>query len=201
MYAALHSILLKSRGIALAQLQDKHLVRQKCLKSVRLCVSKKGEDYMLIKEIMETGVAECTEDASLRDVYELIQQSPNGYVVVIDSKQHRVPIGIVDEHSICENIVRRSRDTKSLDAGNVMNTNIRRVRENAVITEYDKARNGAAIMVVNERRQFLGTIDAELFERSLDASRRAERAAAIPIGNYGPQMQPAVELPAFGWLK
>ena len=55
---------------------------------------------MLIREIMDVDVTECTEDTPIGDVYELIQQSHKNYVVVIDSSQHRVPIGIVNEHSI-----------------------------------------------------------------------------------------------------
>src|SRR5215813_15290538 len=92
---------------------------------------------MLIKEIVDIGVAECTEDTSLRDVYDLIQTSSKGYVVVIDSVKHRVPIGIVDEHSICENLIKRSKAARGLDAGSVLNTNIKLISEDADVVECD----------------------------------------------------------------
>src|SRR5690349_589561 len=84
---------------------------------------------MFIREIMDTEVTECTEDTPLAEVYELIQSCPKNFVVVIDSSQHRVPIGIVNEHSICENLVKNSRRTKGLYAGSVMSSRIRRVCE------------------------------------------------------------------------
>ena len=127
---------------------------------------------MLIKEIMNTGVIECTEDTSLKDTYELIQQSPTGFVVIIDSLQHRVPIGIVNEHSICENVVRRSRNTKDLDAGNVMNTNIKRMCENAEIMECGVTVGTLVILVVNEKRQFLGTVQPAELESSIAGLRK-----------------------------
>src|SRR5215813_10502531 len=124
---------------------------------------------MLIKEIVDIGVAECTEDTSLRDVYDLIQTSSKGYVVVIDSLKHRVPIGIVDEHSICENLIKRSKAAKGLDAGSVLNTNIKRASENAGLEECHGLSDGNvdAILVVNGRRQFLGTVDTGRLKRAV----------------------------------
>ena len=37
---------------------------------------------MLIKEIMDTNVDECTEDTPLNEVYELIQQSSKNYSLI-----------------------------------------------------------------------------------------------------------------------
>lgn len=155
---------------------------------------------MLIKEIMDTGIAECTEDASLTDVYDLIQVSPKGYVVVIDSLKHRVPIGIIDEHSICENLIKRSRAAKDLEAGSVLNTNIKRVSENAEVGEC----NGlfdvktAAMLVVNERRQLLGTVDRQRLECSIVQVNSQKPSFTTIISRAVPAV---VEIPAFGWLK
>ena len=155
---------------------------------------------MLIKEIMDIGVAECTEDTSLTDVYDLIQISSKGYVVVIDSLKHRVPIGIIDEHSICSNLIRGQRAAKDLEAGSVLNTNIKRVSENTEVGEcgllFDT--NESTILVVDARRKFLGTVDIERLEGAVNNVNSQRPSFATIISRAVPA---AVEIPAFGWLK
>jgi predicted transcriptional regulator len=155
---------------------------------------------MLVKEIMDIGVAECTEDRSLPDVYDLIQTSSKDYVVVIDSLKHRVPIGIIDEHSICENLIRKSKAAKGLDAGSVLNTNIKHISENVEITECSELLDKSvdAILVVNSRRQFLGTVDSYRLEHAIVRARSQRPTFTSMIGQHIPA---AVEIPAFGWLK
>ena len=158
---------------------------------------------MLISEIMNNDVVVCTEDTPLKDVYELIKSSSDGFVVVIDSVQHRVPIGVVNEHSICESVVGRQRPTKTLDAGAVLNTNIKRLCRNIEITECEGVidRNADAILVVDERRQFLGAVDPDELARSVRAATRHYHTPTIFAGVTGQQIPAAVEIPAFGWLK
>jgi predicted transcriptional regulator len=90
---------------------------------------------MLIKEIMNTAVCECPEDTPLNDVYELIQSCPNRYVVVTDSPQHRVPLGVVNEHSICELLVKNRRRDRDLYAGSLMNTRIQKISEDTDVSD------------------------------------------------------------------
>jgi len=158
---------------------------------------------MLISEIMNSDVVVCTEDTPLTDVYELIKASGDGYVVVLDSVQHRVPIGIVNEHSICESVVGRQRPTKSLDAGAVLSSNIKRLCRNAQIAECETVLDSSAdaILVVDERRQFLGAVDPEDLEQSVRAAARHYHTPTIFAGVTGQQIPAAVEIPAFGWLK
>lgn len=158
---------------------------------------------MLISEIMNGDVAVCTEDTPLKDVYELIKSSREGFVVVIDSTQHRVPIGIVNEHSICESVVGRQRPTKSLDAGAVLSTNIKRLCRNVDVVECEVVldRGADAILVVDERRQFLGTVDPQQLAESARAALRHYPKPTIFAGVTGQQIPAAVEIPAFGWLK
>jgi len=158
---------------------------------------------MLIKEIMDTAVTECTEDTVLEEVYDLIQQGQKHYVVVIDSSKHRVPIGIVNEHSICENLIRQSRNSKRLYAGSVMSSKIKRICEEEevencrelIVTDAD------AIVVVSDRRQFKGVLEPVAIRESLD-----RQAAAIARGSFissvlDHAIPGRVEIPAFGWLK
>ena len=72
---------------------------------------------MLVKEIMSTCIAECTEDMSLERVYHLMQNCGHKVVVVVESKYHRVPIGVVTERTILEQIVGRGRNPKGLRKG------------------------------------------------------------------------------------
>jgi predicted transcriptional regulator len=157
---------------------------------------------MLIKEIIDTEVTECTEDTPLADVYQLIQECRKHFVVVIDSSQHRVPIGIVNEHSICENLIRHSRNTKGLYAGSVMSPRIKRVCENEEVENCRDlvATDSDAIVVVNERRQFKGVLEPESIREGL------EQEAAMAHGSFfsgvlDHAIPGKVEIPAFGWLK
>jgi predicted transcriptional regulator len=116
---------------------------------------------MLIREIMDQGIAECTEDVSLSEVYDLIHRGPADYVVVLDSLKHRVPIGIVSEHSICESIIRRSADARKLRAGGVMSANVKLISEDAdVLSCLETVQCGAdALLVIDARRKFMGVVD------------------------------------------
>ena len=158
---------------------------------------------MLIKEIMTSSVAECTEDTSLKDVYDLIQSSPTGFVVVLDSVQHRVPIGIVNEHSICDNIIRRSKNTRSLDAGGVINTNIKRTSENTPVSECSEIlrKTPDAIIVVDDLKRFRGIVEIAQLESSIRESRTHTAMRSTFSGMLTRQIPGAVEIPAFGWLK
>jgi predicted transcriptional regulator len=116
---------------------------------------------MLIKEIMNTAVRECTEDTMLADVYELTQSCPNRYVVVTDSPQHRRPLGIVNEHSICEALVRDRRRDRDLSAGSLMSTRIQKIDGDTDVNDCKWLLTSAAeaIVVVGPKRQFLGVLD------------------------------------------
>lgn len=158
---------------------------------------------MLIKEIMDTNVTECTEDTVLSDVYDLIQSCSKGYVVVIDSSQHRVPIGIVNEHSICENLIRRSRNTKGLYAGSVMTSRIKRVVENDEVESCRDliANESDTILVINDRRQFRGVLEPEAIRGCINRQAAARTKNSFISGVIGHAIPARAEIPAFGWLK
>jgi predicted transcriptional regulator len=158
---------------------------------------------MLIREIMDTEVTECTEDTPLADVYHLIQESRKNYVVIIDSPQHRVPIGIVNEHSICENLIKRSTSRKGLYAGSVMSSKIRRVSENEQV---ENCRDMIAVevdafTVVDDNRQFKGVIDPVRIRESINRESAANARGSFISGILGQAIPAKVEIPAFGWLK
>jgi len=153
---------------------------------------------------MSTCARECTEDTPLKDVYEHIQACEHGFVVVVDSTSHRVPIGIVTEHSICEQIIARGRNAKALFAGSVMSTNVKRVGESAPVANCREvlSNNPDAILVVDDQRRLSGIIEPKRLKALIGephpvAGRVVEGANAsfvrkIPATN---------EIPAFGWLK
>jgi predicted transcriptional regulator len=158
---------------------------------------------MLIKELMHSGIAECTEDTSLTDVYDLIQNSPEGFVVVLDSVQHRVPIGIVNEHSICDNIIRRNKNARSLDAGGVINTKVKRISEDTPVAECGEVlrKKLDAILVVDNHKRFRGVVEKDQLERSMPEVRAPAATPSIFSGMLAQQLPASVEIPAFGWLK
>jgi predicted transcriptional regulator len=158
---------------------------------------------MLIKEIMDTAVTECTEDTVLAEVYDLIQQGHKNYVVVVDSSKHRVPIGIVNEHSICENLIRQSRNSKHLYAGNVMSSKIKRICENDQVEDCRDliATDADAIVVVSDGRQFRGVLEPVAIRESLDQQAAALARSTFFSGVLDHAVPGRVEIPAFGWLK
>jgi predicted transcriptional regulator len=136
-------------------------------------------------------------------VYELIQQGQKDYVVVIDSSQHRVPIGIVNEHSICENLIRRSPNSKRLYAGSVMSSKIKRICEDEEVENCRDliATDADAIVVVSEGRQCMGTLEPVAIRESLDRQAAALARGSFFSGVLDRSVPGRVEIPAFGWLK
>lgn len=151
---------------------------------------------MLIVDIMQSDIAECTEDTPLSETYQLVQSSPTGFVVVVDSTMHRVPLGIVNEHTMCENLVRGRRETRRLRAGDVMSSRIRTVSENCSVEDCAALLSDLpdAAIAVDGRRQFSGVIEPAALRRAMMRSRRSTSARMLSTA-------PVVELPAFGWLK
>jgi predicted transcriptional regulator len=153
---------------------------------------------------MTSGVAECTEDAPLSEVYDLIQQCEHGYVVVLDSASHRVPIGVVTEHSICQQVVARGRSPKGLNAGNVMNARIRRVSESTDVSACEgivETAGSEPILVTDEKRQFKGMVDCSALATAVFERKRHNTNPNIEFSGLIQTKTPAhVEIPAFGWM-
>jgi CBS-domain-containing membrane protein len=152
---------------------------------------------MQIRDVVTTCVAECTEDTSLTEVYELLQKCEHGFVVVLDSPTHRVPLGIVTEHTICENLISRGRRPKELQAGSVMNTRVRRVPAATPVascTEMLRSAVSDPILVVDEKRQFCGLVSREAIAAA------ARSVAASPVFTPAAALPARTEIPAFGWL-
>jgi CBS domain-containing protein len=84
-------------------------------------------------------------------------------VVVVDSRAHRRPIGVLTDRSICEQVIGRGRNPRSLAAGSAMETRIVKVLENEPIANIAIANPDeiAAIVVVNDRRQVRGVVTKE----------------------------------------
>jgi predicted transcriptional regulator len=163
---------------------------------------------MFVKEIMSRCVVECTEDMRLEEVFELLKKCEHGLVVVLDSYAHRVPIGIVSERSICEQIIARGRNPRNLYAGVVIDSNIKTVREDDLIEsiDLDETKSAAAIVVTNENRQVAGilTLDKLRAARSV-----TQTSAAAGVKELSPvtsvravsTVTPVREIPAFGWVQ
>lgn len=160
---------------------------------------------MSITQIMSTSFDECTEDASLEQVYELIQKCEHGVVVVIDSKAHRVPIGVVTERSICEQVIVRGKNPRTLLAGSVLDARIKKVRDTDPISSIaprDEEKDSlAAIVVTNERRQVCGIVPKEKIGETVSLLDATRSPGQIYV-NISPRVSPATrEIPAFGWIQ
>lgn len=145
---------------------------------------------MFVRDIMSRCVMECTEDLGLEEVYELVKKCEHGLVVVVDSHAHRVPIGVVSERSICEQIIVRGRTPRNLFAGAVIDPRIKIVREDDLVdsVEVEDATSLTAIVVTDGDKQVSGILAA-------NDLRAARAISARPAG------APASEIPAFGWVQ
>lgn len=158
---------------------------------------------MLIKDIMSTCIRECTEDTPLKDVYELIKDCDHGFVVVVDSATHRVPIGIVNEHTICEQVISRGRNAKALLAGSVMSTHVKRVNENTAIVHCREVleKEPDAILIVDDERHLCGIVDpARLAPLVGHEEYPVVSSPVFPSLAQG-KTPARVEIPAFGWMR
>ncbi len=159
---------------------------------------------MFVSDIMSTCVAECTEDASLEEVFELIQKCDHGLVVVLDSLAHRVPIGVVTEHSICEQVIRRGRNPKNLLAGSVIDPRIRKVVSTDLVEKVGDAKDGdvAAIIVVDEDRQIRGLISKDKMKNLRSSATRSFESAQVAGSASSQSSTTNVSgIPALGWIQ
>ena len=157
---------------------------------------------MRISEIMSGCVTVCTEDAGLEEVYDLIQKCEHKLVVVIDSVAHRVPIGVASEHRICEQIIARGRNPRTLSAGSVMDARIKKVSEDQLIESIDakELHDLTAIVVVNSERRIIGVVSKEVIKRSVPI-RVPERTVNVTITAAPATQRRVSEIPAFGWIQ
>ena len=158
---------------------------------------------MTIDEVMNTCVVECTEDTSIEEAYELLGKCAHRMVVVIDSRAHRRPIGVVTERSICEQVIGRGRNPRGLAAGSAMDTRILRVLENELVTNIAIANPDeiTAVVVINDRRQVRGIIPKGSLA-VLSPSVATTTSAGRILVSTTPKVSPAIrEIPAFGWIQ
>ena len=123
------------------------------------------EETMLVRELMSTCIAECTEDTPLERVYEAMQNCGHHVVVVLESKYHRIPIGLVTEHTILEQLVGRRRNPHGLQAANVMTSKIAKVTGGtsvALCPAASELDQGTPIVVVDENRNVCGLLSKEV---------------------------------------
>jgi predicted transcriptional regulator len=158
---------------------------------------------MTFGELMSTCVVECTEDTTIEEAYELLQKCGHRMAVVVDSRAHRRPIGVVSERSICEQVIGRGRNPKSLAAGSAMDTRILRVREDESISNVEIANPDevAAVIVVNNVRQICGIVPKESIAVISQNIAMTSSSSRIFL-NTTPKVSPAAsEIPAFGWIQ
>lgn len=155
---------------------------------------------MLVSDIMSKCVAECTEDMGLEEVFELIQKCDHGLVVVVDSLAHRVPIGVVSERSICEQIIARGRNPKSLSAGSVLDARIKKVRETDIVESIGDASELAAVVVIDNKRRVCGLVAKDAIKGAVETSKipfePVSLVTALQTRPHG-----VTEIPAIGWIQ
>lgn len=156
---------------------------------------------MLVSEIM-SDCLECTEDTPVQKAYELIQKSDQGFVVVIDSETHRVPLGVVTEHSVCEQIIAKGRSTRGLTAGGVLDSRIKKIPETTAAEDCARFVEGslpAAVVAVDASGGLRGLVPlAAVASIAVAANGTDQPTAQIPAVKKASGL---TEIPAFGWVQ
>ena len=158
---------------------------------------------MRVSDIMSRCVTVCTEDAGLEEVYDLIQKCEHKVVVIVDSNAHRVPIGVANEHSICEQIVARGRSPRTLTAGSLMDARIRKLSEDQSLESIDSKdlKDLTAIIVVDAEGKIIGVVPKESIKRSTSSIPERNRAVTVTINTTSAPTRRISEIPAFGWIQ
>ena len=158
---------------------------------------------MSINAIMSKCVSECTEDAPLEQVYQLIRKCKHGLVVVVDSEAHRVPLGVVSERSICEQMITRGKSPRSLNAASVLDSRIRTVRESddlKTLTAEEKE-SLTAIIVTDDNRQVCGIVTKEALDSLPSPTALTQSSGQIYVNTSVKYSPASREIPAFGWIQ
>jgi predicted transcriptional regulator len=157
---------------------------------------------MIVGDMMSRSIAVCTEDTGLERVYELLRNSEHGVVIVVDSEAHRVPIGVVTERSICEQIIARGRNPRTLAAGSIMESRITKLRESDPVAKLAAPQPGvAAVIVIDEHRKVCGIVPEDKLS-NLPAPIAATQSSNLVFINTNQRQTPAIrEIPAFGWIQ
>jgi len=157
---------------------------------------------MLISDIMSASKTECTEDTAVEKVYELIQKSDHGFVVIIDSESHRVPLGVVTEHSICEQLVAKNRNVRGLTAGAVLEPRVKKIPGSTPAAECLKSLTELprtiAILAVDDKGALCGVVSRSSLEANaatLDRDRDRTPPETQPERNSDISREPAL-----GWV-
>jgi predicted transcriptional regulator len=113
---------------------------------------------MMLGEHTIIDLPVCTEDVHLDQVYEMLCRSDERTVIVVDSNAHQIPIGIITDRSICEQVIGRRRDPRSLTAANVLDSNIKKMRRAHMMTTSADLIGSAQqpVVVVDRDRKLVG---------------------------------------------
>ena len=115
---------------------------------------------MLVGELTIKFPPVCKEHTSLEQLYGLLDGSPDRLVVVIDGDAHRVPIGVITERSICEQMILRKRDPRDLTAANVLDCEITKVEAGRDIRDVPRAfGTRKPVIVIDSDHRYLGIAD------------------------------------------
>jgi predicted transcriptional regulator len=119
-------------------------------------------------------------------------------VVVIDSMSHRVPLGIVNEHSICEQVVAKGRKLRGLTAGGVLDSSIKKIPATANVEECSDIFQGSsrAAVVVDQKGGLCGLLTAASLPAAPASTSAATSQRAAVRKSIG-----MIEIPAFGWVQ
>jgi CBS domain-containing protein len=138
---------------------------------------------MFAKDLMKEIKVVCTEDMSLMQVYQLLQDNGGEFIAVVEDYAHKNPIGVITEHDICMQVVGKCRNPRGLTAASVMNTEILKTLETSTLgycADLLKNSRTKRLFVVNDDGALCGT----LTQNSIDANKNERRLDTINRSNF-----------------
>lgn len=79
---------------------------------------------MNVREIMTTDPACCTSDTPLQEVAQMMVDNDCGCIPIVDSKDSKIPVGMITDRDITTRVVAEGRNPLDLTAGDAMTASV-----------------------------------------------------------------------------
>lgn len=138
---------------------------------------------MFAKDLMKENAVVCTEEMSLMQVYQMLQESGSEFIAVVEDYAHKNPIGVITEHDICLQVIGKCRNPRDLTAANVMSSEILKTLDTSTLaycSDLLKNTRIKRLFVVDEDGALCGTIT----QSHIEASKNDRRMDSLSRSNF-----------------
>src|SRR5690242_20061692 len=95
----------------------------------------KGGVNMQVKEVMTESPSCCTADTNLQNVAQMMVDHDCGCIPIVDSKDSKMPLGMVTDRDITCRVVAQGKNPLDLTAGDAMTSTVVSVKPDTSLEE------------------------------------------------------------------